>query len=94
MAIHGRKPKVTHFAFFYNLETPEGRNKYADKLSEILSNDLAQNIVAKEYVKKYEEMGPDKGYKEDQVWKLVEYDIFPEKEKPYTEKRTAEEDIP
>lgn len=78
----------------FSLEEKTGRTAYSKKMSEILSDEKCGNISLKEVTKKYKEMGPDGGFERDEIWKLMEWDFFPNKGRKKEEKKTLEEEIP
>jgi len=92
--MYGKREKVVHHCELFNLEEKSERTAYGKKMSEILSDENCKGFVAKEITKKVKIFSPDESIEQDQVWKLIEWDVYPAKEKPYTEKKTAEEDIP
>jgi hypothetical protein len=88
------REKVTHHCELFNLEEKSDRTQYSKRMSEILSDENCKGVIVKEITKKMKIFSPDESIEQDQIWKLIEWDVHPPKAKPYTEKRTAEEDIP
>lgn len=73
------RQKVRHFCKLFNLETPDGREQYANTISDVASDPACINVTIKDIQKKYKTMGQDGGYEEEQLWKLVEWDVTLEK---------------
>jgi hypothetical protein len=95
MAIPGKREKVEHFCFFFNLDDRPQREAYSKKLTEIYNEPKIKNLSVKEYIKKHKEGGPDGFMELDQVWKMIEYDFMPDaNKKPYIEKSSLDESIP
>lgn len=88
------KQQVIHHCELFSLEEHSGRSAYGKKMSEVLSDEKSGEISVKEIIKKYKESGPDGTLERDEVWKLIEWSVYPDKGRKPMEKNTLEEDIP
>ena len=92
--MYGKREPVVHHCELFNLEEKADRTLYGKRMSEILSDENCKDVSVKEITKKMKIFSPDESIEQDQIWKLIEWNVYPPKKNPYTEKRTAEEDIP
>lgn len=77
----------------FNLETPKGREEYAQLMTEIFNNKYLL-MKSENIMKRLEDSTPDTRSVEVQLWKLVEYKIEKSEPKPgRTQKFTYEESL-